>query len=426
MDKASKFYEKALKEYYKANIDKSFEFCERSISESLKNPAALNLKGLLLYLKGDLEGAKGIWLLNKDFNKDKVSKKYLEVTEKDEKRKLFYDSAINLIKEMRIKEAIGLLRDCEESDFNSINVGNALAICLIRQGKYNEAEVYINKVLSIDNKNNSALENRKMLIEYGGIKKGIQAKKVVLYLSFFLLVLVLIYMGISKYSGEKKKDNIGINQITTSQDSKARNDEELPQKSEYGKEQNKEVVEKKEDYRNGFMEREVFPYDTLKNALARKDYSLIYDIAEKWKEKDVEISDKNFLSSAEELLKSEGVGYFYSIGLRKINEKNYSEASIELLKAYSLGINSYLYPHIIYMLGFSYEKLGEAERAIKYYESYINNYSSGNYIETVLYNTALLYENINLEKAKIYAKEIADRYPNSMYNNSRIGQILNR
>ena len=54
MDKSQKIYNKALDKYNKGYIGKSMELCDESISISIKNGAAINLKGLLLYLKGDL------------------------------------------------------------------------------------------------------------------------------------------------------------------------------------------------------------------------------------------------------------------------------------------------------------------------------------------------------------------------------------
>lgn len=422
MDKASKLYAKALKEYYKANIDKALELCEKSISLNLRNPASLNLKGLLLYLKGELDGAKAIWRLNKDLNKDRVSKKYLLDSEEDEKRRLSYNTAMSLIKDMRIREAVKVLRNCEESGFNSINVGNALAICLIKQGKYDVAEEYINKVLSIDCRNKDALENKRMLIEYGGIKKDIQYRKIAIYLSFAAAITALLYGSISRYGRETEKSGINNNpSIDSTQGQNAAN-KEIPAGME---EPVKEETAIKEEARTGEKKEEVaFPHEELKNVLEQKEYSEVYDIILQWKDKSLGVNEISLISKGEELLKEEGVGYFYELGLQKIEEKNFGDAVKELIKAYSFGTESYLHQHILYMLGFSYEKLGDIENALKYYEYYANNYSTGNYIETVLYNTALLYKNINLEKARFYAEQIISKYPGSMYNNTRIGEIL--
>ncbi|HEY5523841.1 MAG TPA: hypothetical protein VIK26_00730, partial [Clostridium sp.] len=65
--KKDKAYIKAVRYYEECEIEKAIKKCEESISDSLKNSSALNLKGLLLYLKGDLEGAVAQWKINSDF-----------------------------------------------------------------------------------------------------------------------------------------------------------------------------------------------------------------------------------------------------------------------------------------------------------------------------------------------------------------------
>jgi tetratricopeptide (TPR) repeat protein len=129
-----KLYTKAINCYNEGYIEKSLEYCEKSISENLKNTSAINLKGLLYYLKGDLENAQALWKMNSQVNKDLVSKKYLEDSISDEEKKRYYQAALNCMKELKIKEALQLLEQCKDSDFNSINVSNSIAICYIKLG----------------------------------------------------------------------------------------------------------------------------------------------------------------------------------------------------------------------------------------------------------------------------------------------------
>ena len=53
MDKNAKYYKKALEKYHNGDLEKAIIFCEKGISSSLKNFAALNLKGLLMYFQGE-------------------------------------------------------------------------------------------------------------------------------------------------------------------------------------------------------------------------------------------------------------------------------------------------------------------------------------------------------------------------------------
>lgn len=74
MEKSNKLYLKALNKYQSGYIDQAIDICEESISINMKNSASINLKGLLYYLKGDIDSAKALWKLNYEVNDDEVSK----------------------------------------------------------------------------------------------------------------------------------------------------------------------------------------------------------------------------------------------------------------------------------------------------------------------------------------------------------------
>ena len=71
----NKLYSKAIKYYEEGKIEKALLKCEEAISLNLRNSAALNLKGLLLYLKGNLDEAVATWKINSDFNDDEILQK---------------------------------------------------------------------------------------------------------------------------------------------------------------------------------------------------------------------------------------------------------------------------------------------------------------------------------------------------------------
>ena len=122
MDKSTKIYRSALKKYQNGYIDKALEISEECISLNFKNSAAINLKGLLLYLKGELLNARMVWKLNYHMNKDGVAKSYLENSKKDEEREMLYKQAIIYIKQVNIIAAIEILERCAQSDYNTINI----------------------------------------------------------------------------------------------------------------------------------------------------------------------------------------------------------------------------------------------------------------------------------------------------------------
>ena len=67
-NRLNKIYEKAMDNYHGGYIEKALEQCEKGISLNLKDVRLLNLKGMLLYIKGDLKGAIAVWKINKDYN----------------------------------------------------------------------------------------------------------------------------------------------------------------------------------------------------------------------------------------------------------------------------------------------------------------------------------------------------------------------
>ena len=83
MEKSKKNYMKAMDYYSEGNFEKALIYCEKSLELGRGNSAALNLKGLLYYLKGDLEEARNQWKINYRLNNDDVARKYLEDSSKD-------------------------------------------------------------------------------------------------------------------------------------------------------------------------------------------------------------------------------------------------------------------------------------------------------------------------------------------------------
>lgn len=163
MNKSQKIYSRALNKYNNGYIDSAIKLCEESISIDIKNKSSINLKGLLLYLKGDLDKAQKLWKMNYQVNEDEVAQKYLESSKKDNEKIQFYKEALILIEKFKIDEALVLLEKCAESDFNYINVNNYSALCYMKKGQYARALEKINNVLKLDVKNVEAKENIKLL-----------------------------------------------------------------------------------------------------------------------------------------------------------------------------------------------------------------------------------------------------------------------
>ncbi|WP_251860753.1 tetratricopeptide repeat protein [Clostridium sp. Marseille-Q2269] len=406
--KSRKIYTQALNSFNDGKIDKALDLCEKSISMDLKNGSAINLKGLLYYLKGDLISCKNLWKINCNTNKNTVSQKYLQDIQYDEQFLKKYANSISLIKNNDIEGAIDLLKQCEKTDFNSINVCNNLAMCYIKLGKYNNALQYYEKVLARDKNNKLCLKIKKQLCKNGLIKNNIGKKILVAVLIIAIISSVSVYLFI-RSNNIKEVHKINNNKISSKNHT------------------NKTSTPKKEPVKKpNIKKEEKMNVQELNNFIDKKNFVELYNIYSNYKDKNLDVNSKSVLIKAEKFLKEEGIEYFYNTAMENANNKKYKESNEFLLKAYSFGNINYLYPHIIYLLATNYEGLNNISECLKYYEIYANKFTNSDYGDLALYKLAILNEKIDDNKSRNYAEKLSETYPESMYNNSNINRILNK
>lgn len=371
----NKIYNKAMDYYQRGEVDKAIDKCEEGISINLKNSNLLNLKGLLLYLKGDLNGALTVWNINRDYNNDEISRIYIKDSKKDEDKIRIYELAQRDIKELRVDDAIVRLNKCAESDFNSINVNIAFAICYLRKGEYILAREYNEKALKVNCRNKTAISVKAQINEFSE-NPGDKFKSNILkaVVSFVTLAVVVIgaYIFLDKRNAEDKLVDKGVQQEEVKQEVVKVVDKEQ------GNDTGKEYVEKQQQESKA-----------VKESLT-----------------DEEIKEK------------------YMKGSEYFKEKDYSNAIDILNEAYNNSGEMYLKDDILFFLASSYDKNNSKNEAIKYYEEYASKYSNENYIQEVYYNLALNYMDKDINKSKEYAKVIKDNYSDSMYYNSKIKEII--
>ena len=433
MDKDyKKTYAKAMSYYQDGQIEKAIELCEKGISLNMKNAPLINLKGMLLYLSGDLNGAKALWALNKDFNNDGVAKKYLEDIKFDYKRQEDYEKALEAVKKLKIAEALSILEFCRESDFNKINVNNLLTCCYIKLGDYEKAKECLQKVFELDKKNKTAEENKKLLKKYGNLKNKASYGKYIVIVLCIAMVIGAAYL-IKYYFYHKPNKDISYNKTEILEQNKEeainKNKDEVKVEKDTSNSENKDVEKKEVVEEKKQVVEEKFPEEEFKKYLSKKDFNnlfSLYSTYKSWKEKPLSINEKSLLVKSEELLMKEGAEFFYNEGKAYISKGENLKASEAFLKAFEFGKGSYLHQHALYMLGYSYEQLKEVEKASAYYEEYLKYFPKANYSDIVLYNLAMMYKSIDINKSKEYALKIVERYPKSQYNNINIQQILNQ
>lgn len=359
----NKGYEKALYLYNNGSIEKAIEICEKEISRDLSNSKVLNLKGLLLYLNGDLEDAIAIWKINKDYNDDEISSLYLKDVKDDFKKLELYKEAKGLIEDLSIGEALDILVKCSESDFNSINVNNALASCYLRRGDNDKVKEYLDKVFKLDRDNQEAKIINKKIDNIYRYKKG-KEKIIKITLASIVIVTIITFAllkGEDIINSKFKANDIQV-------DNSYVEDKEAI---------NKEIVEEKEE----------------ENELAK-------------------------------VLNNDEIKENYIRSTSYYQEGRYKEAKDLLEETISKSNANHLDDDIIFLLASSYEAIGSMNKAVGNYDKYILNYEDGSYIKEAYYRATLIYKDINIEKSKEYANKIIINYPNSIYNNNYVKEIM--
>ena len=415
MDKYRKFYIKAMNYYNDGYIEEALEYCEKSLALCKNNCANLNLIGLLYYLKGNLQLATEQWKTNYKINNDEIAKKYLEDSYKDASNIEKFKKAQNLLQSMKIQEALKILIELSNSDFNYINLNNNIASCYIKLGQYEKAKEYIDKVLKVDKKNKQCERNKKILIDIGYLKKERKYSNKIIA----LIIIILIFSGILKvapYIKNKVITHINNKNKTIVTKEKEIDSNKLNNKVEANK--NNEV--NKSNKVNAIK----FPFNELNNFIKKKDYDSIINILNKFNIKNLNDNEKQMYIKGVDLIKEEGIEFYYNKAKEFRENNQYKNSIICLEKVYKFSDTNYLNEHIIYMLGVSYEHENDITNAIKYYEVYAEKYKADSYTESVLYNLAILNKNINIKLAKKYGNILVQEYPNSQFNNSKIEEIL--
>lgn len=404
-------YKKALNFYEKGQMYKALKVCDDEIANNINNSAIINLKGMILYLKGNLNEAKQVWKLNTEVNNDSISEKYLGSISRDYEKEALYLKALKLFNENKVRLAVENLKQCLESDFNTLDVNNLYANCAMKLAEYDNAKLSIEKVLSIDKNNKEALYLKKSLVKLGIIKNK-SSKTVLKAVLTFTLILVLS-IGILKTIPMIKSKNILSKNQNIKEEVVIKEDKTPTQ------EETKQPTEEKESNKEPFNREEVL------KKIEKKDYKAINNIINGYDVNKLSVNEKVAYNSAIDFMKEHGVDLCYKEAIEKIKSENFVEGNELLSIAEKYAGNSYLMEHIIYFRGNCNEKTGNIEEAIKFYKSYIDKYKKGEYTEEVLYRLAVNYQKIDKEVAKKYAENLKNNFPDSMYNNSVIKNIIN-
>ena len=429
----TRLYNKAMNLYNSGHINKALEICEKILANDLSSSEILNLKGMMLYQKGLLKEAKIVWKLNYDINKDRMAEKYIKDSESDEKRLKLYKEAEYNLKNMNIDKAIALFRECAQSDFNSIKVNTGIGMCYIRKGDNFRAKEYIDKALQIDNEAVTANEVKKDLIKLGVYSSENTASKNVLLVITSLFVIGAICMGGYSIYSKVKANNLAVQYVDdklVDEEENLTTSEENSLKSEKNDdiEDKESLKEETENISENDLEKEniskEFNKDNILEFLNNKDLDKLYDEIDGVDKENLSAENLELYNNAVSVLKTDGVSKFYEYGVWHFNNKDYNSAKKELDKAYKYSNENYLKEHIVFYKGSTASQLGHNNDALKLYKEYYSLYPKGAYIEGALYELALLTNTTNKDMGKQYAQELVNKFPNSVYVNDYIKEIL--
>lgn len=418
-----KQYNKAMNFYNNGQMNRALEICENILANDLSCSEVLNLKGLMLYQKGLLKEAKIVWKLNYDINNDSVAKKYIEDCKSDDKRIEKYKDAEYNLKNMNIDKAMMLFRECMESEFNSIKVNTGIAMCYMRKGDNYRAKEFIDKALHIDNEAVTANALKKDLINLGLYSNENRVSKKVLSVITVLFIIGAICVG-----GYSIYTKVSLNN-SISKDSSLNTEEDIKKDESLGSDSNKDTNDSDQEDQN--LENEqadkkeaIFNNENVALLLKNKDVDKLYDEINMVNKETLSGQDLELYNNAIELLRTNGVSKFYEYGVWYFNNGNYNSAKVELEKAYKYCDKSDLKEHIVFYKGSTASQLGDNSEALKLYKEYYSLYPKGAYIEGVLYELALLTNTTNKNMGKEYARELVNNYPNSLYINDYIRDIV--
>ena len=377
----NKNYEKSLRLYSNGNINKAMEILDKGITNDLSNSNLLNLKGLLLYIKGELDEAIVIWNINKDYNNDKISLSYLRDINNDYKKIQLYNEAELLIKNLNIDEALNLLSLCKESDFNYINVNLLIALCYFKKGNYDESQKYINKVLEVDKNNGKAITIKKEIDKFNGKNSFNKLSLILVAIILIITSVILKYEVKDLYKKDKNEEVF--------------NNLKVQENSENDTNNNNEIVEN----------------------IKEEDKEEIKQSNEEEKKEEAQKVEIKYLTDEEIINNYQEASDYY-------DKEDYTRTRDILKNTIIASKENYLKDDSIFLLAATYEKLSDNDNAIKEYEVYVNSYKDGAYIQESYYKLALLYKNINLKKSKEYANIIRNNYSDSIYNNNVMKEII--
>ena len=371
-----KKYNEALNMLEKDFINSASDMIDEALELNPKDVDILNLKGLVKVLKCDFDQAFESFYKSLCYGNNELSKKYVSILASDNFGIFLsrYNHAIRFINKGLNEESIQIFENITTEQPDLIEPYLLLHLIYNKLGNENKSNEYLNILKYID-KDNPMFEIKENIQdvqeEKVDNKKGTNKGK---YIYISIILGLVIGIGVL-YSNSKNK----LEQLSSKINEK---EEKINQTNDKLNKINSELEE-------------------MKN----KEESIVEPQTE------IIVADEEELSEKAQKLKSQGdtseaIKYYKLVVENGKTKKYISEA--------------------IYQVAYLNEKLKNYDEAIKYYKKYVNTYnSSENYFDDCYYNMGMIYyNNGDLENAKKMFYSLRAEDPDSIYNNSKVKEIL--
>lgn len=377
-----KNYNEALNLASRNYITTATEIIEKALELNPKDADILNLRGLLKLLKCDFSKSFESFYTAMCYGNDELSRKYVDILSSDEFKVFLgrYNHSIRFINEDLNQESIHILNNIIEEDPDLIEPYVILALLYDKIGNVKKKEYYLNKLEQVD-KDNPLFETK---IESKDKETEPVEKKTKNKMNVMPYVVVgILAIGMLTYHISNKNKIERLNAQLNKKDEKIEEiDKQLSETSEKLEEKNQQLNETNK---------------TLEES--KNQEMLVASEADLYK-KAVELKASKDYKSA--------ITYFKMITENGKTKKYISES--------------------IYQVALLSEKTNDYDQAVKYYKKYINTYKKDDqYYDDAFYQLGMLYyENGDLDNAKKTFYGMRSEVPDSMYNNSKVKEILSK
>lgn len=376
-----KRYNNALDLAYKDYITSAINMVNKALEINPKDIDILNLRGLLKLLKCDFAKAFESFYTALCYENNHISRKYVNLISSEDFKTFLgrYNHSIRFINEEMNYESIHILENIVEEEPELIEPYVILSLLYDKLGNVKKREGYLDRLKEID-KDNPVFEKEEEKQEETSKKeeeKRVKKKKKN-SLPYIVVACIVIAMGVYFIQSKKRIENLN-NQIS-------KKDEKLNETDKKLGETNKELEKTNKEL------------DEAKN---------------KEPEKEITVANEEDL-------------YYKALDLKK--NKEYEKAIDSFKSIVSSGKTKKYISESIYQLAITNKALGNKDEAIKYYKKYINTYTKNDqYYDDSYYELGMLYyDNGDLENAKKTFYSLRSEVPDSMYNNSKIKEILSK